>query len=371
MPRAPPFGHPTQRAIWARSPALHFSAGVFGVVWYAILESLYQSGISGVYKTAHAFLHDWSWPKAHGWDAAIKDVLAPERVKASREAKRLKCSAGESLSLYPVLFNFVVRMDFGSEYPLLLAVALSFTTMTDLVMEVSQGTVSKEQLRTAVRRFLEAFVAAGFIEYMVSKFHWLVHFPITLERLECSVMCFALERKHKEAKRYAADHCNMTSYGRSLMLDAVMHNLVKAGGDDFNFARRLLAPRRPTKRVFAFMHHVFEFNGGEVAPNDVSVALSAVYGRRGKFHVDDVVLVRDGPSYTAVQVRLIASIHGEEFFVASPWTLESRDPRLNSWSRWKRHSNFTAFSLEDVVAPCTHKAYSDGHAVVLHPYHVR
>ena len=351
-----------------------FVGGVFNVVVYTLLEALFQGGTRGIYKALQTFLDGWRWPKSAGWDQALKDVLSAERIKSSRTAKTFKCSGSEALALYPVIAYFVLIMDFATDFPNLSSAYLAFAALADTMQEVAYGGVSEARLRTACESFENAFVAAGLIDFFVPKFHWLVHFPRHLRRHGWIPSCWVLERKHKDAKRYAGMAHNMTSYARSLLCDALCHNInVCTAPGAFQLSTNLLNARRASRRSTEFVMRLFGFSPTDIDADDVHTAPSARYGVRGTVHVSDVILVRNTESRSfAGRVSLIAAIRGEPFIVISAWDFIDADNVHRRWSRWTTHDdNFHAAPLEDVMCTCTHKLYDDGRAVVLEPFHTR
>ena len=350
-----------------------FVGGAFGLTLFLVLETIFKGGVSGVYKAVYSFLDGWSWPQAAGWDTSIKEVFAPERVKSSREARTIKCSGGDALSLYSVLGCFIRLMNFADEWPAECAVCFAFVIMCDLFLEAASGGVTPAMLRDSIDTFLRAFVAAGWSDFMIPKLHWLVHFPDHLDQFSWLVSCWVLERKHKEAKRYAAMAHNMTSYASSLLCDAICHNLhygMKASS--FNLHAGLLDAHTASRRTYEFLRLLFDFPPNTARPNEVFASTSARFGTRGTVHVGDVILIRDAVRPLAAEVRVLASIHDSVFAVVSEWSFVDADDTFRRWSRWSTaDSEFSAVALPDILCTCARKMYSGGIALVLHPYHVR
>ena len=353
-----------------------FVGGAFGLTMFMILETMFKNGVPGIYTAVYRFLDGWSWPASAGWDKTIKDVFMPERIKSSRKARTIKCSGSDALALYPLLLNFLKLMNLATDFPNEYTVCLAFVSMCDLFMEIAYGGITADMLRSSIDTYLRAFIQAGWHDFMIPKLHWLIHFPCHLLRYGWLPACWVLERKHKEAKRYAAMAHNLTSYSSSLLCDAICHNIEHASrASSFKINAGLVDARKASKRVYQFVQLLFKFDADTpVGPDDVFVAQSARYGTRGTVHVGDVILVRSAvpPGYQAAEVRVISTIYAEAFVVISEWTFVDRDEELRRWSRWDTtDSRFSSVPLDDIICPCTFKLYSDKLAVVIHPYHVR
>ena len=134
------------------------------------------------------------------------------------------------------------------------AAFMALCDLVDLLQIVNLGKCSPTQLRNVVDCFLRSCVDAGWEQYFIPKFHWLVHLPDHLATFCCLVVCWVHERKHRVAKRYGGDIRNTRSMERSVLSEVVAHNLndlTKPGV--FDLSPGLVKPVAATAKIISFI----------------------------------------------------------------------------------------------------------------------
>ena len=83
---------------------------------------------------------------------------------------------------------------------------LALVDVIELIDASARVIVQPQQVLQHCETFLQLFKEAWGLEWMTTKFHWLLHFHHQLEgsRFKKFLNCFCLERKHRVPKRYAA-----------------------------------------------------------------------------------------------------------------------------------------------------------------------
>ena len=58
---------------------------------------------------------------------------------------------------------------------------------------------------------------AGWGHMMQPKFHWSLHYEDCVQRFQCLLACWALERKHKAVRKYGTASTNTTRFDLSML----------------------------------------------------------------------------------------------------------------------------------------------------------
>lgn len=135
-----------------------------------------------------------------------KDALTPKRVATHLKAGSFKAQASETRSLLPVLALYVRNGFLKSTDKAIQAHAVCFLMLFQIVFLVEateRGNVQPLELLNHCQNYLKMYQSLYGTEGMTIKFHWLLHLFVCLHRHGCIPNCFTLERKHKNAKRFA------------------------------------------------------------------------------------------------------------------------------------------------------------------------
>ena len=101
----------------------------------------------------------------------------------------------------------------------------AFFTHFGNLCEICETQRFREALFDSVDQFFQALVAAEWVAYFHSKFHWLVHFAGHLSKLGCLPSCFCHERKHRTVKRFLQAVTNTAAYEKSVLQETVAQDL--------------------------------------------------------------------------------------------------------------------------------------------------
>ena len=160
-----------------------FADGIVNICVYLLFEAFIGARMTTIYETFQEYASHWKWPKrlnAH----RLEDVFGRSRRDKHRKAQRIKCHASDMLSLMPVLVAFThqVLLRLGTcdaECQAFLALA----GLVDLVFSSAKMHVQVQpfMVLAAAHRYLDLFVAAFGMDWLIPKDHWPLHFADTLE----------------------------------------------------------------------------------------------------------------------------------------------------------------------------------------------
>jgi len=182
----------------------------------------------------------------------LAEIFGAPRKDKHRKAQSIKCQASDFLSLMCVLALFVQTVLLppnicNDAWHVFLALA----DVVDLIIATPRTDVQSEVLLGRVHRCLHLYVGCFGYEAQIPKFHWLLHLPACLVRCGVWLNCFALERKHRTAKRYAIELAN-TSRNSTLLSGVMCHQLAMVDRPGaFSFDPGLVGGREATAKVRA------------------------------------------------------------------------------------------------------------------------
>ena len=224
--------------------------GVCNLVLYLLFESFIDQGHANIYSVFSNYVANWSWPGRLG-QVNLSEIFSEQRKDNHRKASHIKCQASDMLSLLPVMaiFTMHVLMTIGCKAEC--NVWLALVDVVDLIVASSRITVPPSKLLVAVEKFLQLFVDVWGHDWMVPKFHWLLHLPSVLRRFGSLLNCFCLERKHRVAKRYATDLTKTKGNNQSSLLKEVTsHHFGQLSNPGcFSFGVGLVDPKAPSKAM--------------------------------------------------------------------------------------------------------------------------
>ena len=122
---------------------------------------------------------------------------------------KFKCMSSEGMSLFPVfaflLMDVLLNLDAALQSAEL-ATIHSFLALADVLEIIGMlptGKKTPELLATALRRYMQLFVACYDEDAMLSKHHFARHLPSIWAYCGFLIACFVHERRHRGVKRYA------------------------------------------------------------------------------------------------------------------------------------------------------------------------
>ena len=119
-----------------------FVSGVFNVTAHLFTKALKTLRPPGGYQTYRDYLQPWEWPKTKASTATMRNVCNVKRTKSNNEAHKMKGSASELLSIYPILAHLVQHEYLEKGVLQDEAIALiRLAEIVDLLILVPRGTV--------------------------------------------------------------------------------------------------------------------------------------------------------------------------------------------------------------------------------------
>ena len=346
-----------------------FANGVFNIMLYLVLESFLNAGCRDIYDRVERHVKSYRWPsRVHS--AALSSVFSLKGKKSSRKAKHVKCQASDGLSLVPVLAIF-----FGCvalSWDLCDAecyVFLAFADVVDYISAVPRGGVDPDMLRTAVCKFLYLFANTFGFDYMIPKFHWLLHFGSHLLNFGTLISCFVHERKHRMVKRYCNEILNTEEFEYSVLSEVVCHHLNNLDCEAvFDFSVGLVAPRVAPRALRNFIKDTFDL--GEY--NNVRSASEARINALATCKRGDVVLVTDGgfDTFVAGQVWYHVEIDGVTATILSLWALVNKNTD-HCTAEWLTSDEPMIILTDDIMDVVVWTSLENGNVMTLLPQHLR
>lgn len=344
--------------------------GVFQTIFYLFVLALAKAGFEDLYASLMKLLQVWTLP-SHLRNAALPELFSPKAYESHKRAKTFKSSASDVLSIHNIIAVFVVAVVLPwGKCKKEAEVFLALSDLIDMLQAVPLGRISPSMLRTTVTTLLTLCVSAGWTDYMHPKFHWMIHFPMHLERFGCLPSCFAHERKHKMVKRYSNDVHNTLVFERSIIGQVCGHTLYNLSQPGlFRLDARLSQRRTAPAKVKAILSQEL---GLQLNDDQCHVCVEAHLAKGGVCSKDDVVFVRtEGQSHCQVgQVWLHTEVSGVTLSVVSLWTFTSADA-VRGTSDWKMCSEPRLIETVRIVSSASWSLIKPGFAIVIVPYPVK
>ena len=349
-----------------------FVDGVFNLCLYLLLETMLCLGHSGIYDLWSDYLAEWVWPMRIT-SAHLHEIFSADRKKSHRDAKHIKCQASDGLSISGVAalwcLNFLLKLDGRCKPQVDAFVAL--VDVIDLIMATYRMDVPAAQLLAVVENFLDLFKKAWGCEWMIPKFHWLLHFPAQLSATKFGKLlnCFCLERKHRVAKRYAEQLTNTSrETATSLIMEVICHNLGQLTNNSavFSFGVGLVGGKAPSKAVRARVNRMFELDNGI----EVLCSIESRFSATGTCKVSDVVIFNDNGSLAAGKVQLHCSFDGVAVSMLSLFEFEKKSSK-SGFSTWRNLDDVVPVETQHIVDAVVYSILEDGRFGVLLPIEYR
>jgi len=298
-----------------------FVDGVANLVVYIVFEDFVSEGY-GVYEAFSNYAAKWRWPgRIHS--SHLAEIF--ESPHKHRKAQAIKCQASDLLSLMCVLALFVQTV----LLPLNISndachVFLALVDVVDLILATSRTDVKPEILLGRVHRFLHLYVNHFGYEAQIPKFHWLLHLPECLVRFGVLLNCFALERKHRTAKRYATELTNTSRNPTASLLGEVMcHQLAMLDrAAAFVFVPGLVGGRPAPASIRTAIIQALHAEDEELA---IQIARESRFNCFGTCLVGDIVLFKENDSFRAGRVEVHCEVEGVPLSIMTPFELLSHD----------------------------------------------
>lgn len=346
------------------------SSGTMTVAIYAVLVSLSQAGLP-VWKLLADFVSLWKLPYAYSMPH-LSDMFSPKRVEAYKKAKKFKCQASERLALYPIISMFVQTVPMKQNICLPQCRAfLAMSDVLDLLQSIATQTVEPSQLMQAVEIALATFVAAGWKNKMIKKFHWLLHYADQFERFKMLPACWSLERKHKLVNKFANPLCNTTQFEQSVLEELLSHELATVKQDGlFDHSTKLLNPHPCSKKFAQFISKCFD---AAVSRDQCLIGAHARLSSSSTCSKRDVVLVQTddvSQPWEAAEIWAHFDMDGKTFSLVSMLQLLSYEP-ARFCAKWQSVDLPMIIGTHDILCCLTFTKSEDNVVTGLIPYQFR
>ena len=196
--------------------------GCMNIYMFLLLETLTNAGLQA-WKHFAEFCHLWSLPAVQVQSTKLWDLFTPKRVEAHKKAKRLKISASEVLSLYPVMEQYVLTIGLKTDKQTECRAFLAMCRLIDLLQHSVRG--GGEALDRCAEECLQLGQACQWDTFFIKKFHWLLHYGDTLDLHGALLNCWAVERKHKQVLRVGQDIANLKGYEMSVYKEVLAEQI--------------------------------------------------------------------------------------------------------------------------------------------------
>ena len=328
-----------------------FVDGVVNITVFLLFEMFIVSGEISIYTEFSAFLQVWEWPgRLHC--SHLHEIFSDKRSIKHRKAKHIKCQASDMLSLMGALAMFAYQTLLPKNLCNAACDAfLALADVVDFIVVSARSHLDPTKLDDAVEKFLDMFVDAFGIEWVIPKFHWLLHFGDHLKRFKVLLNCFVLERKHRWAKRYATELQNISKAANaSVIMEVTSHHLcaIKAP-NAFDYSIGLVDGRPASKKMRQLLRKELEFDDTD----DVQKSIESRFNAYASCKRHDVVLIREGSSFRAGQVIVHASVVGVAITMVTSWRLHSID-KSSGYAKWHYSDDKLLIETADILDSVCH-----------------
>ena len=354
---------------WMHALVVH---GVWNTIMFRMLKALVDSGVAKAPEDLCDYVALWTVPLRLGGAGAserLADTFSKSRWKSAKNAKYMKATASDALSLYNIVacYIFAVFMRANRCVPECTAY-LFLADVLDMLVASPRGNVTPAMLRAAIKKFLESCVRAGWRIFMHPKFHWLIHLYRELAHFKMLLSCWVHERKHKMVKRYSNDVRNTTSFEKTILSEVTCHHLAELECESkFDLSVRLISPVRAAgPKLISFLASAFSIEGDNV------VYTTSARARVSEFEVcrrQDVVLFLD-PCTLKVQcgeVCFFAACNDCAVALISLWHFETSEVEQGTVTVRIADDTVELFSASDILVSCTYRRKADGRAQIIVP----
>ena len=282
------------RMLWHDWMHGFFVAGVWNISLYLFFEKCIELGHKNVYQAFSNYISHWTWPsRIHG--NHLHDIFSKEKQDTHRKARRIKAQASDMLSIIGVTAMFiikVVRHACGPACSQYCEAMLALITVIETLMQAPKIKPDPTWLLSLCERFLDLFKEAWGYDFMIPKFHWMLHY-----HTQPLLNCFCLERKHRVAKRYAGDILNISKKpSQSLLMETTSHHLCQLGrAGAFKFNVGLVGGKPANKKLCRVVAAALDTES-----SDIKYSVESRFGKFGTCKGNDMVVFSDAATAKGV-----------------------------------------------------------------------
>ena len=316
-----------------------FVGGVWNHIILLFMQEMTNIGIEP-YQLFMDYLEKWRWPMRLKM-RHVHEIFEPKRREGNNKAKYFKCTASEGFTVYNVIAHFVHSVFIGNAPDGICTNAcytyLALSDVIDCLTLANRGLVTSDALNTSVEKFLALVVDTWGNDYVVPKFHWLLHFGDHLDTFGTLISCFVHERKHRGVKRFATDVRNTRNLEASVLHECTAQHIAllrdeSSGVCDFRVG--LIHPTDAKKKVVDFL--MLELNLSDMDVEKIQVAERSRFAPHSVCSSRDVALIQldhNCQDVRAGEVWVNAEINSVPISVVSLWRLSCID-RAKGFAVW-------------------------------------
>lgn len=343
-------------------------SGVFNVILFLTLYCLSVVD-SDITDKLQQYVRLWSFPRRIGQNPQrLSDLFSKNRWESNKKAKTFKCSASEGLTLYPIIWCYIHAVFVRNRTLTSVCEAyMMLCNIIDLLVSIPHGQVTPPMLHEAVDVFLKACVDAGWKEYFIPKFHWLIHLASDLQRFGTLCSCWVQERKHRLVKRFANYNRSQKKYTSGMLAEITCHHFAcLSSADHFDLRPHLVAPTKVCKPNV--ISRLSASCPGIPLMGNVITSQRARVSEFEICRVRDVVVFKNQPGELTIGEIWFFFASGETLgCVISSWRVLSTDEVQGTCTARITDDNVGVRMIIDILAATTYRRKSDGTAQVIVP----
>ena len=241
-------------------------------------------------------------------------------------------------------------------------VVLAVSDVLDTLRSTIHG-CNIEILSMKIDQIFGQFEKCKWKDYTHSKFHWLLHIPSHMSKLNFLISCWVHERKHRIIKRYSEGIQNTLRlrYEKSVLVQVVAHDLALLLEQDYFGMHARLKTCKSSKKALDFFKTVWH---GDI--DSCYMCTCAHLEPAGLANKRDVVLLKSKDKVG--EVWLFAEINKECVALISFWVWLDKKATNSTWNvQGKPELAHT----DEIQCPLTYRKLDDEKAIVLLPQECR
>ena len=339
------------------------SNGVLNVVACKTLEDLSSSGLP-CWQNMGVYTGLFVLPANHK-SYKLDEIFSPTKVEAHRKAMKIKAPASEMLTLYPILRHYVLTIGKKTNCENPCKAFLATCHVLDLLLCTLHGTrkVDSAELDAAVESILHFCHASKWQDWMMKKFHWMLHFGDSLQQHSILIPCFNMERKHKKVTSVATQLQNLANYEKSIYTELLGNELYRLRTGQLPVTG-LETYSRASKAVKNFVQEHFNTTVKEIYACTKVVLESGGIAAR-----NDFVFVRSQQSkWDGGCIELNFAFDEGTFSVLTLYTLVEHAPNTMS-ATWQKTTQQCVIPSKHILAVAVYSNMKNG-ILTLVPFHL-
>ena len=340
------------------------SNGCLNIGLYLVLEHLQSHGLPAWNQMA-AYCNLWSLPSALSKVGALSALFTPSKIDSHKSAGKVKATASEMLSLYPLVQHHVQKIETHGGASLQTAAFLKLCYMMDLLVATSMGCVTGLMLDNAAAAVLAAFKNAGYSDHCIKKFHWLLHYGDELEQHGMLLPCWTMERKHKDVTLVATRVQNLKNFEKGLLVEVLGHCLHQLAQKPCGQKASLELNAKAPKKVVEWLRTNLDIHSTHIC-SCKSLGLKA----GNVATVNDVVLLSSETNqWEAGTVLLHFAIGSQPWSIVQMLNLQKYHQK-DGHAVWQQTNQWLCVAADEILAAVTYSHCKAG-VLTLIPFHLR